>query len=792
MSKTPIVTALLVCLLQAAPVNPFLLKAAMAAGIDDYANPFNNFTRQPPAQPKSVELPQQRTLDDMIVRSPMVVQGMNPIWLKGLRISGLQPKSVETLGNTYFVVVDNTKYLRMSEIYKQNKLNGKSTYVTADSIIHPYFAFCNRILAEVIVHDITPDLRLLLKAMQTVATEDYKSAEDIDVRRDIARNLAYIATALRLIDPHYEAPNVSSVPEMVDQEVHNIVTGVNAESPVFDGVQDYSLFTPIGWYNSSSELKNFYRCREWLSLVPFAITDTSEGRANNTFRRSVLLFRSLYQANIIGRPAMETWARIVKYDKLLGCQIDSYHQRTLYPDDYDMVLQQKASNLSVTLQSLAEPFFRTKLMLAVRNSKNNVLEAESVLQMSDEDSSSTAGVFRLFPMIGQPEMPWLRGISQFYPQDRNLSPSWPVSLLDMYSWGSGQAGNVLCDNMPALDQRLAFVLPGLGHCIMRRNPVGQLKPVENRTWSVLSPLFKPSEQNAPAVLRTDSLYTQRLISASAGFVDSLCAIAPPIAPPAPAAAKPATSAQTAARPAGTASATQTVAAVPGAPPPAASAQAPAAPCEEGNTSENFGRVTPDQADEAPRRVHHVLPYHYLEPNVELFKHLQADAIKLKASLTAANCFPEQYAGELGDFIRLFARLEKIAETEVTGEKISVVDRRLLANIGDILDKVDVPLPAVLAVNAGDNVPGKSFAAGFNMAIGRPGMLYIIYQNPHTMEWTLGRGAVYTYYEMPAPLLTDAMWEHKLEGGFATPPAWSKKFELVQPDVVAPHTTALSR
>jgi len=203
---------------------------------------------------------------------------------------------------------------------------------------------------------------------------------------------------------------------------------------------------------------------------------------------------------------------------------------------------------------------------------------------------------------------------------------------------------------------------------------------------------------------------------------------------------------------------------------------PSPPVEE-KTAEGITAAKPD-APSVPRRVSKVPPYHYLEPNLDIYKHLELDATKLQAQLEAAHYFPQQHKAKLADFVRLFQRLQKIATTELHGLPISVLDRRLLADIDLILDKVDVPLPAVLTFDGGKS-EGDMINRGFNMAVGRPGILYIIYQNPHSMEWTLGRGAVYTYYETPAPLLTEGMWKHKVEAGFAVPPSWATRFELVQ-------------
>lgn len=507
-------------------------------------------------------------------------------------------------------------------------------------------------------------------------------------------------------------------------------------------------------------------CREWLSLVPFPV---NESGGFNMFRRSVLLFRCLDQANILGLPAIDTWSKLVRAYGLLGSRLEAWGQRTLYAPDYKEVFQEKSGSLQVTMQALAEPFFRTKLMLALRNQKPMNLGSASIFELGPGDTSGSMPVFRLFPMVGQPEVPWLRGVARFYPPDKSQSESWPLSLVDMYAMGSPEAGNVLADNISVLDPNIARLLPTLQHCVTRRLPSGQLVPLENRVWSIMSQYFRPMPEGSPAVTRTELWLSQRLISSYAGWLDSISSISPVDEGSPAAQAAPAGNASTTAVPAQPAQ--------PGARP--AEGAAPAQSDER--TAEGLGPAPPNADASMPRRVSKVAPFHYLEPNLETYRCLAIDANKLQSELDVLKYFPNKYRGKLADFTRLFQRLQKICTTELQGGVVSIVDRRLLGDIDLILDRVDVPLPAVLSFDAGksgDDVMNR----GFNMAVGHPGMLYIIYQNPHSLEWTLGRGAVYTYYEMPAPLLSEPMWEHKVEAGFAVPPSWSSRFELVQKEL----------
>lgn len=743
-----------------------LCPTALAAGIDGDA-PYLIQTRTA----KPVEYQRRAPLlEELIHRSDFPYQVLQPIPLRGVRIQGLQPKTIDQLGFNYFIVVDNPKHLRMSDIYKESRMSGKSNFVTCDAILHPYLAFSNRVIADAITTQMVPDMVLLLDAMQKVSLGDYKEAEDAEVRQDIERNIAYIAVGIKLLNPRYELPNVGDVRKLAEADLRNIFAGRPARSSIFERNEDYSQFKPQGMFTANDSLQAYFRCREWLSRVPYPIVDVSagtDGHMSNNFRRSVLLFRSLDQAQVLGKPAIELWGKLVKASSLLGTPIDNLKERTLYPEDYRLVFQGRSSDLKVTLNALAEPLFRTKLMLAIRRHKPVSLTSASIFELDDASGEGAAAAnFRLFPIIAQPEQPWMRAVARSYPTDKQSSTAWPVGLLDMYAWGSPMAGNLLCENIYNIDPTIAKVLPDLVNCVTRRLPGGQAQTVDSRAWRLLSTYFKPLPEGVPGVLRSESWLSRRLLSAVGGWVDSQCAIASEPSPDQ----------------SGTANG--------------------AAPDKDGdglpdNTASGevvTGVPTSPTDYAAPRRISKAVPFHYLEPAADLYRLLEVDANKLQTDLTATGYFPDRYKQRFGDFLRLFQRLQKISETELRGQKLANIDRRLLANIDQILDKVDVPLPAVLAVEAPSRV-GKEvkaedhFGRGMNLAIGRPGMLYIIYQNPHTMEWTLGRGAVYTYYEMPAPLLTASMWQHKLEAGFAQPLPWTARYQIVQKEEPAKKATA---
>src|SRR5262249_38271828 len=149
-----------------------------------------------------------------------------------------------------------------------------------------------------------------------------------------------------------------------------------------------------GWYNSTPQLQNFYRCREWITQMSFPFTDVAlggKGSQGNFFRRSALLYRSLDMATIKGKPAFETWERLFKSWPLLGAQLKDWQENTISPMEYKAQVKTGSLDLKVTLNALAEPLFRTKLLLSVRRQKPLKLGAASIMDLANEKRSTSEG-----------------------------------------------------------------------------------------------------------------------------------------------------------------------------------------------------------------------------------------------------------------------------------------------------------------------------------------------------------------------------------------------------------------
>lgn len=675
---------------------------------------------------------------------------VTPVTLHGVRIPGLASKTVDTLGFNNFVIVNDPKHTRMSDSYKDNRLAGKANFVTTDCILHPYIAFTNRVLADSAEKYFTNDIKQLLVCMLEQSAIDYNGTDDKDVREDIEKNIAFLGVGIKLLDPNYEVLNVGRVRTLIDHDLRNINSGNKGISDIFDREEDLRRFRPIGWYKSSEKLSNFYKARAWLSRMSFPLSDISAGTStskSNSFRRSVLLFRALELGRIDDKPALERWDRISKELVLLAPEPTSWRERVLYPTDYKTVFKNNANNLRDTLNGLSEPFYRTKLLLAVRRQKPVNLGSTSIFEVGGSSSAHEASaVFRLFPVTEDPEVDWMQSVARIYPPEQEGGTWFPVCLASLSAWGAPQAVNILTENPTVLDPGFNKTYGDLYRSIVTKNS-GDAQAIPSRRWRLLANYFRPFPEASQAALRGDLWLTHRLESAYAAWLASITLIAPPAV----------------------AIATQTTAV--------------------GAVSAPLKSEVPPSMSPAVKPRQGPTDFHVLEPDSAMFAAIQVDANQLMQALTELGCLQPYHKHRFADFVRLSARLQAIAESQEHGRPLTQADKALLGHIDMVLDKVDVPLPTVLPFAGGQIDPQtrQHPGAGFNIALGRPGYLHVIVQNPRTGEWTLARGAVYSYYEFSGEPVSEVDWQRMLSSSQARPPAWTRLFNVFQPHMPAEQT-----
>lgn len=739
--------------------------------------------KMPPQRRTSIERREQK-LEELFPKTDFELTPPTPVSLEGIRIPGLNQKGLENLGFNHFVVLNNTPYDRMSDLYRDNRLKNKSNFVTCDAVIHPYLGFNNAVLAAAIEESASRDLFKLLDALLKASIQDYRATEEADVKDDIQRNLAFISVAMRLLDPSVKLADMGGATDLADDELKLILAEKPAVSLIFNRSEDFGAYRPIGWYGHSERTRNFYRCCQWLSRMYFTLSnisiDTIAG-GGNSFRRAALLYRALDQATVDKKPAPEAWGKLISFWTLLGAS-SQQQENNLLPPDFQTVFKEGVGNLRLTLNTLAQPLLRTKLLLSVKKQRPMEISARSVFELGDKGQErSNEMVFRLFPAIEPTELNWLKKRAHGYQEETAEVAANPLALFDLHAWGAPQATNVLNDISFKLEPTIARALPELEIAVRRKTQTGQLMPIADRRWQLLSSYFKPPSQGAQGAIKQSLWMTRNLESAFGGWIDTFLAIAPIEDPAAPKPAGGSATASTGATPAlGTGSTkgttatatTTTTTASPG--PGAAQTTANATPA---TNTPNTRAIKP--AD-----------FHYLEPSPDVFRKISAECKRLNEELTALGYYPKRYAQRSQDFVRLCDRLAVIADREIGGYPMDPNDFRLLRDIDMVLEKVDFPLPGFIYLDtsiaqrpsqATSVITTKSEATpakigGATIGIGRAGQLFVILNT--NRGWTLGRGAVYTYYETAGGPFKQEHWTRKLNFGLLRPPSWASHFDVV--------------
>lgn len=517
-------------------LSTFISPPANAQLSDSELLPMNPMQMRPADQlrfndggkaPNLDKLERKTRLEDVFKRRMLNVVPADPVDLSNVKIPGLLPKNVSLLANNSFVVVNDTNIARLSDAYRENREGGKANFVTVDSFLHPYFGFANGLLGSAIEETIYAELMRLLVGMLQSSMADYRNTVDDEVKDDVQRNLAYISLALKLLEPKVKLPDIGGAIDLVDEDYQTVMSFKPGHSVICNLDEDFSYFRPWGWMDSSERLRRFFRAYQWLSRMYFPlsdITNNSVAGGGNSFRRAVLLYRSLVLAKSPdAESSLVHWNRIATVLALTGLDEPS-RKKSLIPPELAPILKTSGSDLAGLLRTLEQPFLRTKLMLSIRKQRPVELGATSIFEVGKGSSDAKEiSVVRLFPVVQPPEMPWIKEHSKDYVEVNGPQPV-PLSLLVMHARGAAQATNVLSDLVQYLDSRLLTSVPRLERTLDRKNKLVVAQP--DRHWDIVWPLFEPCVDNLQRVVRSEAWLTRQLETAICAWIDSYLAYNP--------------------------------------------------------------------------------------------------------------------------------------------------------------------------------------------------------------------------------------------------------------------------
>jgi hypothetical protein len=744
-------------------------------------------------------LDHEPTVEDILKKSEIETTYLPPVALDGLKLTSINGQAMTLLGQNYFVAINDPKRQTFAQIYRENRNLGRSNFVTLDSLVHPALAHHNRIVASVTENRLEPQLLSLLKAIFNASVSDYKSADDVSVQEDIERNLAFLAVAIKLLSPETKLAESDRVAHLVQADFDRILKETVAYSAVFKRQENFALYRPLGFYDTSTDLQNYYRCRQWLGrtyLLLSDITDEAGLGTGNEFRRAVLLFRSLSRAKFGESTGMKAWNNITNVIAILEPSAAATADGVLAPTNFESAFGTTDREFKATLEALSNPLSRARLFLTLKGKERPELNSKSVFELSRKNGKEHERMsFRLFPSISQPEMDWLAKQNVQHKDATEGFSNVPAALFFLHARGFRAATNVLADNTYRFDPALALALPALtkldGVPAKNQSP----KPPARTTWQIFEGYANSKPESCQSTLRVANWLSCCLESTIAAWVDSLTAIDP------------------------------------GAP---VEKKAVKEASNEGGTP----AVNQSKTSARPR-------FHYLEPVPDAYRSLSDYLENFETTLTQLGLFPEPCRSRNQDFIRLAKRFSDIAKRELANKPLDANDLSLLENIDQVYEQISFPvqgyihleyalinketalasaktpagsnqvilrsrrqagkglestkakdtLPAENPLSAIDlqtpnsellngfelgkkqaNQPAASPQEGMNMVLSGPASVDIILHGPKGA--LVARGGIYSFYEVPGVAGTEAQWSRKLEYGFLKPPFWCEPFQLV--------------
>jgi len=719
---------------------------------------------------------------------------LQPFPIAYLNIPQLAAPTREILSQSYFVAINGPTIKSFSQLYKNNRLENISSFITADSVVHPLLSFQNSIRLTVIEQSVTPLLKSLLIAMAESGRQDYLAAEDAETKEEIKNNLAFLLVAITILQPDYAIPNMPGIKQLVESELNSIKQKRFAYSTIFHRQINFALLEPVGWRKVTPAAEQFFMCCQWLSSMGLELSD-AEGQDGNEFRRAFLLFQSLMKASITdGHKENEdnggyaSWQKINEILGLLNLNRvidDKDNIERVLPSNFASIFPSAKSASRITLNSLSDPLNRTKLFLTLKsNAPRKQLNATSIFALNKDKASGERQL--QFCLLNPLDQPAAEDCFQapVYQKDAAAGFSLtPIGLILAESKGIVWSKRILGDNASKLSNQAIEGTNGD-------------RVVTGAFWQVFKTLSSGYIEPAPQVLQTKQWRTFCVERQIAAWVDKMLS----------------------------------------------SGVGAATPLDKDNNTEakNGENKSADKVGTINSVIRKfgipswrtINTFNYLEPAATVYGQLAESQSNFEHSLTQSNLFPSQYAERSHDFIRLFKRLTAIANAELNNQIISMEDQSLLAGIDKVLQVIEPPLLGNLyipfggsssepdlaaAVVLGDQHSSKMEAkskvsskksddasiirlsdstetsksvgrfivetetnqgvklAGVNMGLGYPTCVYVIVMFKRC--YYLMRGAAYSYHEQTGSAINSKNWQRQLDMGFfMDPPFWCESFQ----------------
>lgn len=279
------------------------------------------------------------------------------------------PDAEQLLKQNSFVVVtghslypQGGKWNEFFQLYENNTYTPIPSFITTDAMLHNYHLFFDHLLKTVEQAHLAPELKQLTAAMLQASQTQYNSLKGTTWENAAKRNLAFFAVAARLLDPQAQVPaamqgEVAKELALINQHSQTEISpvmSIGQQPDVLENLkEDYTQYIPRGHYDTSDDLKSYFKTMIWYGRLTFRLKDEDETRS------AALITLALSQGD-----NYQNWAKIYEPTNFFVGKSDD-----ITPDQYQTLLAQVYGS-DITLQALTGDAAKWSAFLKAAQSLN--------------------------------------------------------------------------------------------------------------------------------------------------------------------------------------------------------------------------------------------------------------------------------------------------------------------------------------------------------------------------------------------------------------------------------------
>ena len=201
-------------------------------------------------------------------------------------LEGLDKTSLSTQARGYlerigFVVIHGHED-EIYDVYSMAKKRNQHIFVTTDAVLHTCHIFFDYLLRILEIEKLYGRVEELTDRMIELSQEQYKIANDEDVKEAVRLNIGFFSVAKKILDPEFEVG--FGLGELIKQELSNMEAHKGLEfrallayieNPrVFDtpyAYEDFSQYVPRGHYTRNEKFKRFFKVMMWYGRIDFKL-----------------------------------------------------------------------------------------------------------------------------------------------------------------------------------------------------------------------------------------------------------------------------------------------------------------------------------------------------------------------------------------------------------------------------------------------------------------------------------------------------------------------------------------